>query len=379
MIKALGLWSPAIVPLIISGILLFSSERHNKPKLYLVAYMWLITFIFLANLFYFEHNYKVYSWFHSLHIATVLAIYPGAYSYIKLLVDPNYPLRKLIRHFLPSLFFLLASGLIFYPVLNMQERELFLTQYRFHPDFENQALRILYYVRISNILFLFIQVLYYPVITFVTLKNHRKRLNNLFSNPEKFQLNWLGIFNGLLALSALISVFIYTVNPVKLFGDDRYLAYPLLTVAIMLWYLGIMGNNQAQIPVPVDDDSLINPNSLGLQQDGNSLKSRLITYFEEQDPYLNPELKIWDVARELGTNRTYISQTINQEFDQNFSSFVNTYRIKQARNLIDSNPELSLSDVAFQTGFGSVLTLSRTFAEIYQVKLSDYKKELANV
>ncbi|MFB6319805.1 helix-turn-helix domain-containing protein [Saccharicrinis sp. FJH54] len=379
MIKALGLWSPVIVPFIISGILLFSSERQNKPKLYLVGYMWLITFIFLANLFYFEHNYNVYSWLHSLHIATVLAIYPGAYIYIKLLVEPNYPLRKLIPHFMPSLFFLLASGLIFYPVLNMQERELFLTQYRYHPDFEYPALRILYYVRISNILFLFIQVLYYPFITYFTLKNHRKRLTDLFSNPEKFQLNWLGIFNGLLALSALISVFIYTVNPVKLFGDDRYLAYPLLTVAIMLWYLGIMGNNQAQLPVPGDDQTPEDPVKDMVPEDANTLKSKLITYFDEQNPFLNPELKIWDVARELGTNRTYISQTINQEFDQNFSSFVNSYRIKEARKLIDSHPDLSLSDVAVQTGFGSVLTLSRTFEEMYQVKLSDYKKALVSV
>ena len=378
MIKAVGLWSPVIVPLIISGILLFSSEKRNRPKLYLVAYMWLVTFIFFANLFYFQHNYTVYAWLHSLHIATVLAIYPGAYIYIKLLVNPEFPIRKLIRHFIPSIFFLLASGLIFYPFLSIQERDLFLTQYRFHPDFNHPALRILYYVRMSNIVFLFLQVLYYPVLTYYTLKNHRKRLTDMFSNPEKFQLNWLGIFNGMLALSAFISVFIYTVNPAKLFGDDRYLAYPLLIVALMLWYLGIMGNNQSPIPIL---NEKISPdeaeNQPANKEEKNELKAKLVRYFDNEKPYLNPELKIWDVARELATNRTYISQAINHEFNQNFSGFVNRYRIKEARKLIDNNPELSLSEVAITTGFGSVLTLSRTFTDVYQVKVAEYKKQLA--
>jgi len=206
MIKLIGLISPVVVPLIVSGILFFSSEKKNIPKLYLAAYMIVIAFVFVANAFYFQHDYKVYSWMHSLHIGTVLAIYPGAYVYILLLIDPSLRFRSLIIHFLPSISFFLASALIFFPILSTEERSLFLTEYRFSPDFSMLWLKILYIVRMGNIVVLFIQVILYMVLTLISLKKHREKVANIFSNPEKFQLNWLRIFNLSIALSAFVTV-----------------------------------------------------------------------------------------------------------------------------------------------------------------------------
>lgn len=50
-------------------------------------------------------------------------------------------------------------------------------------------------------------------------------------------------------------------------------------------------------------------------------------YVREKKPYLNPKLRITDLATELKTNRSYLSTFINCEYGMNFSRFVNRCRL----------------------------------------------------
>lgn len=373
MTRLIGLLSPVIVPLILSGLLFLGSERKNRPRLFLAGYMLAISYVFLANAFYFQHNYQVYIWLHSIHIASVLLIYPGAYVYIKLLTSPGIPFKKLFIHFVPALVFFLASSMIFFPFLNPQEKITFLAEYRFNPDFSKFWMKMLYYVRMSNITVLFVQILVYLYLTVLELSKHRKTVADIFSNPERFQLNWLRYFNISLAISAFISVFLYAVNPAKLFGDDRFLAYPLLLIALILWYLGVMGNNQAMITEIIKDENDPKPNIL----EQPALAVKLVKYFEMEKPYLNSDLKIGDVCSCMGTNRTYISNLINQHFRQNFSGFVNTYRLKEVKSKLEKNPDIPLKVLSEEVGFGSVSSLSRAFSNQFRQSIPDYKKSLS--
>jgi YesN/AraC family two-component response regulator len=63
----------------------------------------------------------------------------------------------------------------------------------------------------------------------------------------------------------------------------------------------------------------------------------------------------------VGTNRTYVSSVINNEFKQNFSSFVNSYRVKHAKMLQGNNPDISKQDLAEMSGFGSQVSMKRAF------------------
>jgi AraC-like DNA-binding protein len=77
--------------------------------------------------------------------------------------------------------------------------------------------------------------------------------------------------------------------------------------------------------------------------------------------YKNHELKITDVSQLLGTNRTYVSELINDKFSCSFVEFVNKYRLDEAKMLLNENPEASIQDVAEQAGFGSTGTFIRVF------------------
>ena len=69
---------------------------------------------------------------------------------------------------------------------------------------------------------------------------------------------------------------------------------------------------------------------------------------------------------ELQTNRTYVSNLINQEFSCSFNEFVNEYRIIEAKKLIaeKDSKNYSLDYISEAAGFGSINTFIRVFKGI---------------
>ncbi len=104
------------------------------------------------------------------------------------------------------------------------------------------------------------------------------------------------------------------------------------------------------------------------------LKEDLVGLFERGKVYLDKDLKIWDVSGQLGTNRTYVSRIINKEFGQNFSTFVNGYRVAHAKTLICTKKNYSVEEIADLSGFGSVNSLYRAFLAA-GVSLKEYRTE----
>lgn len=61
---------------------------------------------------------------------------------------------------------------------------------------------------------------------------------------------------------------------------------------------------------------------------------RLHNYMKEQSLYLNPKLTITDIAQEIHTNRTYLSDYLNNHLHTTFYDYVNNFRIHMACELL---------------------------------------------
>ncbi len=83
------------------------------------------------------------------------------------------------------------------------------------------------------------------------------------------------------------------------------------------------------------------------------------------------------LATLLGTNTKYISQIINEEYNKNFRTFVNEYRIKEASLRLQSTAEYrnyTLKAIAESVGYKSHTTFISTFKKITGINPSTYKK-----
>lgn len=94
------------------------------------------------------------------------------------------------------------------------------------------------------------------------------------------------------------------------------------------------------------------------------LMERICRYMEEQQPFLNSELKVQDVTDALSTNRTYISNCIRSQRGCSFSQFVNTYRIEYAQQQLRQHPDKKIAEVSMAAGFSTESTFFRAFKAV---------------
>ncbi len=107
----------------------------------------------------------------------------------------------------------------------------------------------------------------------------------------------------------------------------------------------------------------------------NLLKTRLNDIMATQALFKNPGLSLHELAEKLETNRTYLSQTINSEYE-NFSEYVNRLRVIEACRIIQNglDPRLSIDHVYSLVGFASRTTFYAAFKKYTGVSPSRFRK-----
>ena len=88
---------------------------------------------------------------------------------------------------------------------------------------------------------------------------------------------------------------------------------------------------------------------------------RLNALFEDKKPYLDSDLTISDIARELYTNKLYVSKSINLCSGKNFCQYVNYHRVRYSMELFRADPRLKVSQLAEMSGFHTVASYNMAF------------------
>ena len=94
----------------------------------------------------------------------------------------------------------------------------------------------------------------------------------------------------------------------------------------------------------------------------------------EEQFYLQPNLKIEDLSARLATNRNYIYLAINREMKMSFSEYINRQRIAYAKALIDETPQMPLTEVAERSGFNSSTSFYRNFRQYQNMNPKAYQE-----
>lgn len=119
------------------------------------------------------------------------------------------------------------------------------------------------------------------------------------------------------------------------------------------------------IEVPQKEEEKLTSNILDSHQI-EILKKELLNYFEEEEPYLNPQLSLKFVADVLGLNTNKMSYLINQAFDTNFNDFINQYRLNHFKTIAldPKNSHLTILGLAYDSGFNSKSVFNTYFKKI---------------
>ena len=109
-----------------------------------------------------------------------------------------------------------------------------------------------------------------------------------------------------------------------------------------------------------------------------SLYDGLVALMHKDELFRNPELGRDDLAAQMGTNRTFLSQAIKQESGQTVSEFINHFRFRYTAMLLSDRPELGITEIGEMAGFASRSTMHRQFSAHFGMSPSDYRRAAQN-
>jgi AraC-like DNA-binding protein len=81
------------------------------------------------------------------------------------------------------------------------------------------------------------------------------------------------------------------------------------------------------------------------------------------------------VSRMLGVTPHQLSRIINDMTGMNFRNYLNSFRVREAQNLLHEKPDMSVIEIAFSIGFNSKSSFNDAFLKTTGVSPRDYRSK----
>ena len=101
--------------------------------------------------------------------------------------------------------------------------------------------------------------------------------------------------------------------------------------------------------------------------------SRITSLMEDKKIFFNEDLTLNDLAGEIAIEPYQLSQIINENFNKNFNYFVNEYRIEEAKKMLLSESDRTVTSIAYAVGFNSTTVFYDWFARLTGVSPKKYR------
>lgn len=96
--------------------------------------------------------------------------------------------------------------------------------------------------------------------------------------------------------------------------------------------------------------------------------------------YLEPSLILKTLAEKCNTNRSYLSQFINEKYNMNFNTFINELRINEAKLILaDKSTQIPLKELYLKLGYQSYSVFNDAFKKHVGVTPAFYLKTINNL
>ncbi len=101
-------------------------------------------------------------------------------------------------------------------------------------------------------------------------------------------------------------------------------------------------------------------------QEVEKYTAALTQQMEEEALYLEPDLRLKDLAETIGIHPNKLSWLLNENTDKNFNEYINSYRLKtfKSKAINPANSHLTLLGLAYESGFNSKTVFNSFFKKV---------------
>ena len=362
MILNLAISLPLITCALFSMLILLEwYNRQLREQHTLFAFMLTATLLYVGHYIYFNRAADLLPLSDILYVSANLTVYPLYLIYIIRLTSKWKSVYWLML--LPGLLAIMATG-TGYIFMTDEEDRMFVHNYLYHNSqtgLTDMALFQAYIRQFCKLVFA-IEVIATVVIGSMMIRRYDRMVDEFYADTDDKSMRNIQSILYLVLTIAVLSFIVNIIGRARFTDHEIILTTTSLMFSALLFAIGYEGLHRhfSIIDMRTNKEQVSNDDSAALKDAVNrSMTERIIALVENDKIYLQPDLKLDDLAQMMHTNRTYIYQAVNQQMGISFNEFINRYRIAHAKRLMASDPTLSMNDVALQSGFASLSSFYR--------------------
>ncbi len=331
-----------------------------------------ITFIEIYN---FRNNFP-YPGFMNLSWLILFLHGPALWFYIKSLSESVFSFKPVyLFHLVPFLFFLIFHyfnfiSLPFPEKITLVENDLFKEQ-------------IFYKISVLSI---GVSTITYYIWALRMIKNHNDRLMQNFSKTEDIDLVWLKTLTIAALICYSVNVALFNLDLIFHFATYKFLmALTYSFASVYILFLGYFGLKQSDVFICKNGKTIEIWNNTWKDSSekviniDNEFVTSLLSIMQTKQPYLEPELTLAALSKQLNVKPEFLSEVLNSQLNQNFFDFINRYRVGEFKNqcMSKSNSHLSIMGVAYNCGFNSKASFYRAFKKFEGISPTEYMERVS--
>ena len=218
----------------------------------------------------------------------------------------------------------------------------------------------------------------FGMLCLMEIRHSQAHIHHRYSNIEKIDFTWLAsLVVALMILRAWTLMVVgvafimpdlgpSTFNVMGLMGN--YLMFAIMSSIIFF------STSRSGIFAGKISKTHMEPHPQDSQPDP-VLRRKIERHMQEQKPFLSHYLNLEGLAKQLSMHPRALSVAIKHNFHTNFYEFINTYRIEEAKQLLEDpeNPHRTMIDILGDAGFNSKATFNSFFKKLVGMTPTQYK------
>lgn len=374
-IQGLGFSVPMFTALICALLCLlhyrYAREHHNGKHMLLMAAVFMAAFICWALTILYFMDYAAFVYCNPVYVMMSTLDMVFLYHFIVLITHTSREKKFSPIHYILPPIFMVTMGVWSAFVPFEVKYSIVESRGDIHPAYPGFSLAFF----LSPFIFC-VYCITYVLMGFRRAKKYRKSVVDYFADTERTSMKWHYIFMTLALVGMPVPFATLLIEKTTVLSARVAITGSIIFVIqyVLLAYVAISEKYIIIEPFSEQEKKIDKMKVPAIN------RLRFEQYLADKKPFTNPNLRITDIATDMNTNRTYISNFINSEYGMNFNRFINIYRLRELNRLRNSQASAKNSslELIMMAGFNTYRSYIRAKSEEDRLQTLKYPDKLSN-
>ncbi len=346
------------------AVILFLNKNGRINNIPITLIILGFSFILIQYVFFWTGYKSIYPYAFFFDVSWYLTFGPLLYSYITKFYNQSFRVKWF--HFVPAAlsfiliayYFIISNGFV-----NIKEHQ-------------NEVLYYFYW-SIKSPWLAALSLIIYLIIIKDFIHFHRTSGNSQF---EKIRRKWSNLLINLFLIFSISYISYYVLVKFPFFNNSWDYAISF-SMSLSIYAIGYMVYKEPSIfnGELLSQLFLKDNNTHELTSETkNEFYQKLLDYIHNNKPYLDNNLRLVQLADEMGFSSHTLSKLINEKAQKNFNQFINEYRLEEAKKMLIQEATTSIKTIYFDVGFNNKATFNNAFKKKFNCTPSEFKRSHAD-